>query len=88
MERLGLGPHELMKDNPRLIYARLTGFGQDGPLSNRAGHDINYLAISGRAGWGRDFSAIAESQISMSKIGWRDFVTHRRYIKVGHVNDF
>lgn len=48
MERLGLGPVELMKDNPRLIYARLTGYGQDGPLSKKAGHDINYLAMSGK----------------------------------------
>ncbi len=36
-----------MADNPKLIYARLTGFGQNGPLAPRAGHDINYLAISG-----------------------------------------
>ena len=48
MEKLGLGPSELMKENPKLIYARLTGFGQEGPLSQRAGHDINYLAISGK----------------------------------------
>jgi len=48
MERLGLGPVELLKDNPQLIYARLTGYGQDGPLSTKAGHDINYLAISGK----------------------------------------
>lgn len=48
MERLGLGPDVLLKLNPRLIYARLTGFGQtDGPLKLRAGHDINYLATSG-----------------------------------------
>jgi len=47
MERLGLGPKELMAINPLLIYARLTGYGQSGPLSQRAGHDINYLAISG-----------------------------------------
>ncbi|CAB3977766.1 alpha-methylacyl- racemase [Paramuricea clavata] len=47
MEKLGLGPEILMKDNPRLIYARLTGFGQQGPLSARAGHDINYASISG-----------------------------------------
>lgn len=47
MEKLGLGPDVLMADNPRLIYARLTGFGQTGPLANRAGHDINYLAVSG-----------------------------------------
>lgn len=47
MEKLGLGPDTLMHDNPRLIYARLTGFGQTGPLSRRAGHDINYVAMSG-----------------------------------------
>ena len=47
MEKLGLGPDRLLKDNPRLIYSRLTGFGQTGPLAKRAGHDINYIAISG-----------------------------------------
>ncbi|XP_055693048.1 alpha-methylacyl-CoA racemase [Lutzomyia longipalpis] len=47
MEKLGLGPEILMSENPRLIYARLTGFGQNGALAQRAGHDINYLAISG-----------------------------------------
>ncbi|EFA04186.1 alpha-methylacyl-CoA racemase [Tribolium castaneum] len=47
MERLGLGPETLMKENPRLIYARLTGWGQTGLYSARAGHDINYLALSG-----------------------------------------
>lgn len=47
MEKLNLGPDVLLKDNPRLIYARLTGYGQSGPLSNRVGHDINYVAYSG-----------------------------------------
>ena len=47
MERLGLGPDTTLADNPRLIYARMTGWGQEGPLAQRAGHDINYLAISG-----------------------------------------
>ena len=47
MEKLGLGPEPLMSINPRLIYARLTGFGQSGSLAQRAGHDINYLATSG-----------------------------------------
>lgn len=47
MERLGLGPEAMMQLNKRLIYARLSGFGQDGPYAKRAGHDINYLAISG-----------------------------------------
>ncbi|XP_068958550.1 alpha-methylacyl-CoA racemase-like isoform X2 [Petaurus breviceps papuanus] len=47
MEKFGLGPEVLQKDNPRLIYARLTGFGQSGSLSKVAGHDINFLALSG-----------------------------------------
>ncbi|KAF9144681.1 hypothetical protein BGX30_011881 [Mortierella sp. GBA39] len=47
MERLGLGPDVLLKRNPRLIYARMTGFGQEGHYAKMAGHDINYLAISG-----------------------------------------
>ena len=47
MERLGLGPDDLMKDNGRLVYARLTGWGQYGPYARRAGHDVNFLAVSG-----------------------------------------
>ena len=46
-ERLGIGPDECAKRNPRLIYARMTGFGQDGPLAQHVGHDINYVALSG-----------------------------------------
>lgn len=47
MEKIGLGPDVMLELNRRLVYARLTGFGQSGSLANRAGHDINYLAISG-----------------------------------------
>ena len=47
MERLGLGPEPLLAANPRLVYGRMTGFGQDGPLAARAGHDLTYLALSG-----------------------------------------
>lgn len=47
MERLGLGPKPMLDANKKLIYARLSGFGQDGPHAGRAGHDINYLALSG-----------------------------------------
>ena len=47
MERLGLGPEEAFKRNPKLIYGRMTGWGQDGPLAPRAGHDINYIALTG-----------------------------------------
>jgi alpha-methylacyl-CoA racemase len=46
-ERLGLGPDVLLARNPRIVYGRMTGWGQDGPLAQRAGHDINYIAISG-----------------------------------------
>jgi alpha-methylacyl-CoA racemase len=46
-ERLGLGPDELLADNPKLVYARMTGWGQDGPLADRSGHDITYIAMSG-----------------------------------------
>jgi len=47
MERLGLGPDICMARNPRLVYGRMTGWGQTGPLSKAAGHDINYIALSG-----------------------------------------
>ena len=46
-ERLGLGPAECQVRNPRLVYGRMTGFGQQGPLASAAGHDINYIALSG-----------------------------------------
>ena len=47
MERLGLGPDVLRADNPRLVYGRMTGWGQEGPLAQVAGHDINYIAVAG-----------------------------------------
>jgi alpha-methylacyl-CoA racemase len=47
MERLGYGPDDVLRRNPRLIYARMTGWGQTGPKASRAGHDINYLALTG-----------------------------------------
>jgi len=46
-ERLGLGPEECLARNPRLVYGRMTGWGQDGPLAQAAGHDINYIAVAG-----------------------------------------
>ena len=46
-ERLGIGPEVLLAANPRLVYARMTGYGQDGPYADRAGHDINYIALTG-----------------------------------------
>ena len=47
MERLGLGPQECLERNPRVIYGRVTGWGQTGPLALAAGHDLNYIALSG-----------------------------------------
>ncbi|MDA1185882.1 MAG: CaiB/BaiF CoA-transferase family protein [Acidobacteria bacterium] len=47
MERLGLGPELCLARNPRLVYGRMTGFGQEGPLARSAGHDINYISIAG-----------------------------------------
>ncbi len=47
MERLGLGPEVALKRNPKLVYGRMTGWGQSGPLSQAAGHDINYIALTG-----------------------------------------
>lgn len=50
MERLGIGPDVLLADNPRLVYGRMTGWGQNGPWNQAAGHDINYIALSGVLG--------------------------------------
>lgn len=47
MERLGLGPEDLLKENSNLVYGRMTGWGQDGPYAPVAGHDINYIALAG-----------------------------------------
>jgi alpha-methylacyl-CoA racemase len=47
MERLGLGPEDMAAVNPRLVFGRMTGFGQHGPMAARAGHDINYIALAG-----------------------------------------
>ncbi|MDB5679476.1 CaiB/BaiF CoA-transferase family protein [Sphingomonas bacterium] len=50
MERLGIGPDVLLGDNPKLVIGRMTGWGQDGPYAPAAGHDINYIALSGVLG--------------------------------------
>ncbi len=55
MERLGLGPEVCLARNPRLVYGRMTGWGQDGPLAHTAGHDLNYVSIAGALhGLGQD----------------------------------
>ena len=50
MERLGLGPAEVHARNPKLVYGRMTGYGQEGPMSQVAGHDINYISLAGALG--------------------------------------
>jgi alpha-methylacyl-CoA racemase len=50
MERLGLGPDEALARNPKLVYGRMTGYGQDGPMANVAGHDMNYISLGGALG--------------------------------------
>lgn len=50
MEKLGVGPDDVLARNPRLVYGRMTGYGQDGPMSKVAGHDINYIALAGALG--------------------------------------
>jgi alpha-methylacyl-CoA racemase len=50
MERLGLGPDIALARNPKLVYGRMTGYGQDGPMADVAGHDINYISIAGALG--------------------------------------
>ena len=64
MERLGLAPDTCLARNPKLVYGRMTGWGQDGPIAHTAGHDINYIALSGRAVFdrpgGRPAGAAAE----------------------------
>src|SRR5215217_8764507 len=47
MERLGIGPDVVMARNPRLVFGRMTGWGQEGPLAQAAGHDINYISVTG-----------------------------------------
>jgi alpha-methylacyl-CoA racemase len=49
-ERLGVGPHDCLARNPRLVYGRMTGWGQDGPLAGTAGHDLTYIALTGALG--------------------------------------
>ena len=47
VERLGVGPDDVLGRNPRIVYGRLTGWGQDGPLAQQAGHSLNYEAVTG-----------------------------------------
>jgi len=78
-ERLGLGPDACLQRNPRLVYARMTGWGQHGPLAQSAGHDIDYLAVSGALhGIGR---ADGPPQVPANLLG--DFGGGALYLVVG-----
>ncbi len=78
-ERLGVGPHECLARNPALVYGRMTGWGQDGPLAGRAGHDIAYIALTGA------LHAIGEAggppQIPLNLLG--DFGGGGAYLVIG-----
>jgi alpha-methylacyl-CoA racemase len=79
MERLGLGPDLCLEINPRLVYGRMTGWGQDGPMKNLAGHDINYIALTGV------LSAIGEKDgsptVPLNLVG--DFAGGALYLAMG-----
>jgi alpha-methylacyl-CoA racemase len=78
MERLGLGPTELLARNPKLVYGRLTGWGQTGPLAYSAGHDINYIAITGA------LAAIGSKERPIPPLNvWGDFAGGALYLVMG-----
>ena len=78
-ERLGLGPEETLAVNPRLVYGRMTGWGQDGPWSQAAGHDLNYVAMTGALfGMGQD---PARPQFPSNLVG--DFGGGSTYLVIG-----
>lgn len=78
-ERLGVGPAECLARNPRLVYGRMTGWGQEGPLALRAGHDIDYIAVSGSLhGLGR---AGGPPQFPQNLLG--DFAGGSAYLVIG-----
>ena len=78
-ERLGVGPAECLARNPRLVYGRMTGWGQEGPLAPHAGHDIDYIAVSGSLhGLGR---AAGPPQFPQNLLG--DFAGGSAYLVIG-----
>lgn len=79
MERLGIGPEVCLKRNPRLVYGRITGWGQSGPLAEVAGHDLNYIALSGALhAMGREGEAPA---IPLNLLG--DYAGGSLYLVIG-----
>ncbi len=78
-ERLGLGPEECLARNPRLVYGRMTGWGQEGPLAHTAGHDLNYIAVAGALhGLGQDAD---RPHFPMNLVG--DFGGGSTYLVIG-----
>jgi alpha-methylacyl-CoA racemase len=78
MERVGLGPAELLARNPKLVYGRLTGWGQRGPLAHSAAHDINYIAITGA------LAAIGSKERPIPPLNvWGDFAGGALYLVMG-----
>ena len=74
-ERLGLGPVQALERNPGLVFARMTGWGQTGPLAHAAGHDINYIAIGGALGaLGQDGRGAAGAAEPGRRLRWRGHV--------------
>ncbi len=65
MERLGLGPEPCLSRNPKLVYGRLTGWGQTGPLAQAAGHDPNYIALSGALWYGGDAERVPTAPLTL-----------------------
>jgi alpha-methylacyl-CoA racemase len=78
-ERLGIGPHECLARNPRLVYGRMTGWGQSGPLAAAAGHDLTYIALTG--GLGAIGAAGGPPQIPLNLVG--DFGGGGCYLVIG-----
>jgi alpha-methylacyl-CoA racemase len=76
---LGIGPHECLARNPRLVYGRMTGWGQDGPLAASAGHDITYIAVTGALG--AIGAAAGPPQIPLNLVG--DFGGGGCYLVIG-----
>ena len=67
MERLGLGPDVCLQRNPKLVYGRMTGWGQTGPLAHSAGHDPNYISVSGALGvQAAAFAAIGTASMAVT----------------------
>ena len=79
MDRLGIGHRTLLARHPKLVICALTGYGQDGPLRDKAGHDLNYLARAGLTGlMGPGRSPLATAVVSTRRRG-RRLVVHRRH---------